>query len=173
MHHQQSAEQSAADATLASTIETISSFLLEQGGTLAQVYGIEPAQLEAAYALAYQYYHQARWQEALTVFEFLCQHQHVERRYQLGRAACLKMLKRHEQALHAYGLAHLMQANDPHSAMHIAQCLLALERRADAVTALESVCALCQGSDLEHTLGRQAAAMLRLLSATEETVCPQ
>lgn len=162
-----------AEQQLASTIDRFSDFLFQQGGSLAQLYNIAPEQLEAAYTLAYQYYHQARWQDALTIFEFLCQHQHTERRYQLGRAACLKMLKRYELALHAYGLAHFMQATDAHSAMQIAQCLIALERRADAVTALESVLALCQDTALQSTLGQQASAMLRLLVTPEEAVCPQ
>lgn len=129
------------------------------GGTLADIYGLDARQLEAAYAHGYSLYNQGRWAPALQVFSFLTCHDHLDRRYHIARAACLQMLKQHEEALRAYSLAQLLDVSDPAVGLHVAECLIALQRKADARTALETV-AMLTGDEAAYAPIRARAAAL-------------
>jgi type III secretion system low calcium response chaperone LcrH/SycD len=137
------------------------------GGTVAALYGLDADELEALYALAYNLYNQARWAQALKLFSFLTFHDHLERRFHLGRAACLQMLKQHEDALRAYGLAYVLDVLDPMVSLRIAECLIALRRKEDALTALETVVALTEAGS-EFAPIRQRAVALATLIRPEE-----
>lgn len=157
----QQSPQSSADIN--AVIDELSSFLLESGGTLSQVYGFEAQEMEAVYAHAYSLYNQARWKEALKIFNFLVVHDHLERRYHVGQAACLQMLKRYDEALKAYGMAHVMNVMDPVVALHIAECLIAQGKKEDALIALESVVAITEDNPKFAELASRARALADLL----------
>ncbi len=151
------------------TAEVVARFLFEQGGRLADIHGATPRELEATYAFAYSLYNQARWREALRVFGFLVQEDHLDRRFHLGRAGCLKMLKRHDDALKAYGIAHLLDVEDPSVGLYVAECLLALGRRGDAKVALETVIAIAGDQPRHADLVRRANAVIRLIEPSRES----
>ena len=142
--------------------QEIADFLFS-GGSIADVYGLEARQLEAAYALGYNLYSQARWAEALRVFSFLTFHAHLDRRFHLGRAACLQVLGRHEQALKAYLLAHVLDVSDPVVGLHVAECLIALRRKAEARTALEAVLAIADEDAVFAPIRARAEALFELI----------
>jgi type III secretion system low calcium response chaperone LcrH/SycD len=133
------------------------------GGTVAALYGLSTKELEPMYALGYSLYNQARWTEALKVFSFLTYHSHLEQRFHVGRAACLQMLKQHEEALRAYGLAYLLDASDPSVSLHIAECLIALGKKEEARGVLENVAELTQGSTPFARIRKRAAALSALI----------
>ncbi|MEJ0035228.1 MAG: SycD/LcrH family type III secretion system chaperone [Gammaproteobacteria bacterium] len=133
------------------------------GGTVAGLYGTTDEDLEAVYALGYNLYNQSRWAEALRVFSFLAMQNHVERRFHVGRGACLLMLKRHEEALRAFGLAHLLDVSDPAVALQFAECLIALRRKDDARVALQTVAALAADEEAYRPIRSRAAALSTLL----------
>ncbi len=145
-------------------IEEITDFLFA-GGTVADLYRIEARQLEAVYAHAFNLYGQARWNEALRIFSFLALQNHLERRFHIGKAACLQMLKRYEDALRAYGLAHVLDVSEPTVALHIAECCIALRRKEDARTALETVMVLADESPAFAPIRARAKALAALLAA--------
>lgn len=157
-------QQTQADAKLAAVAQELAGFMLDDGGTLAQVYGLQDQELEAVYALGFNFYNQARWLDALKVFSFLVAHNHFERRYQVARAACLQMLKQYDEALKAYVIAHVMDITDPLVALHIAECLIAQGKREDALTALETVRAQTEDKPQFAELASRAAALAKLLS---------
>jgi type III secretion system low calcium response chaperone LcrH/SycD len=133
------------------------------GGTVRGFYGIEERELEAVYAHAYHLYNQARWLEAFAVFSFLCMHDHLQRRFHLGRAACLQMLKDHEAALKAYGAAYLLDVSDPTTSLRIAECLIALRRKAEACAVLQTIEDLTAQNPTFAATRTRAAALVALL----------
>ncbi len=151
------------------TAEVVARFLFEQAGRLADIHGATPRELEATYTFAYNLYNQARWHEALRVFSFLVQEDHLDRRFHLGRGGCLKMLKRHEDALKAYGIAHLLDVDDPTVGLYVAECLMALGRRGDAKVALEAVIAIAEDQPRFADLVRRANAVIHLIEPTRES----
>lgn len=141
--------------------------LWRDGVTLAQACGISGEELEAAYAMAYGLYGQGCWDDALQLFDFLCQHSHLERRFHVGRGSCLHMLRQYERALVAYGVAHVMDVEEPSVALRTAECLIALGRHSDALTALETVELLVTGKPEHAALQQRAQALAELLTHTE------
>ncbi|MQA40736.1 SycD/LcrH family type III secretion system chaperone [Rugamonas aquatica] len=156
-----------ASAEASGQVLALAGFLAEHGGTLAQGRGIDQRELEAAYALAYNLYGQARWEDALAMFDFLCAHDHLQRRFHIGRAACLQMHKQYERALVAYGVAHLMDVDDPDVGLRIAECLAGLGRHADARLALATVAVQVEGKPEHDAVGRRAQALFDLLAQVE------
>jgi len=138
--------------------QEIADFLFA-GGAVADIYGLDSRQLEAVYAHGYNLYNQGRWAHALQVFSFLTFHAHLDRRFHIARASCLQMLRRHEEAVKAYLLAHLLDVWDPAVALHVAECLIALRRTSEARTALDSVAVLA-GEDAAFAPIRARAAAL-------------
>ncbi len=69
------------------------------GGTVGQIHGLDTEDLEAVYALGYNLYNQARWDEALRVFCFLSVEDHLDRRFHVARGGCLLMLRRYEEGV--------------------------------------------------------------------------
>lgn len=149
-------------------LDQLAQHLLDHGGTLAQWCGSTAEELDAGYAVAHQLYQQGRWEAALQVFGLLCRQDHMERRFHVGRAACLQMLRRYDAALEAYGVAHVLDVSEPQVALHIAECLIALDRRDDAGTALDSVAALCAGRAGAAATARRAQALATLLTLEKE-----
>lgn len=141
--------------------------LFRDGVTLAQASGITREELEAAYAFAYALYGQARWEEALRLFDFLCQQSHLDRRLHVGRGSCLQMLRQYERALVAYGIAHVMDVEEPGVGLRTAECLIALGRHDDAHTALETVAMLVSGKPEHAALQQRVQALAELLNHTE------
>ncbi|THF57279.1 SycD/LcrH family type III secretion system chaperone [Pseudothauera rhizosphaerae] len=133
------------------------------GGTLAQVLHIDAKEMEAVYAMAYGYYRQARWQEALKAFTFLVAHDQWEKRYLVGRAACLQMLKQYDAALKAYGLAYVLDATDVDVLLHMAECLIGQGKKEEALGLLESVGELAEGKPQFTGQALRAKAMAALL----------
>ena len=54
--------------------------LLKEGYTFADMQGVEPQQLEALYALGYQYYNAQNYEDAARVFQGLCLYEPTEER---------------------------------------------------------------------------------------------
>lgn len=143
--------------------------ILDGTRSLADVYGLTANELDAMYIKGYNLYNQARWSAALVVFDVLAYYDHLESRYHIARAACLKMLSRHEDALKAYGVAHILDIEDPEVAMNIVECLIALHRKADALVALKAVDELTEGNS-QHTQTRARAEALAALIQNEGTL---
>ncbi len=143
-------------------VEQIADLLLA-GGTLASLYHLDPKELDAAYALGYSLYSQARWIEAMKVFSFLCYHDPLDRRFHLARAASLQMVGQHENALQAYGLAFALDVLDPAVGLHIAECLIALHRKDDARAALEGVAELTEDAPQSASIRARAEALMALI----------
>lgn len=151
-------------ANLEQLTQELASFLFDHCGTMAQFYGLESRELEAVYALGYALYNQGRWSDALQVFGSLVRHDHLDRRYQIAAANCLKMQRRFDMALRAYGVAHLLDVTDPHVVLQMGECLIALGNKEDAQAMLDGVGQLASGQPQYAAIADRARALCDLLN---------
>jgi len=130
-----------------------------QGGLTRDFVGIDEREMETAYHYATQLYQQKRYQDASVLFLFLSAHNQWESRYLLGAAGCAQMLGRFEDALSSYGTAASLQMSDPMPQFRIAECLIALNMREEAVETLRFVIDLADAP--EHVALRARARATR------------
>lgn len=136
------------------------------GGTLGELAGLGAADYEEIYATGYELYQAARYDDAAAVFCYLATHNHKERGYHFAYASALQMQGKWHDALHMYGLACSLDPAEPAAYIHIAECLRALGRQAEARATLLTVIALCEGRP-EHQELRTRANAVHALVATE------
>ncbi|WP_226648335.1 SycD/LcrH family type III secretion system chaperone [Microbulbifer variabilis] len=129
---------------------------LEQGGTLADLLDMTPEELKTIYALAYQKYQNCNYQEALPLFQLLCQCNHMESKYLLGLGATRQALSQFELAAEAYSLAAIVDPFDPRPSFHAAECHLALENWMQAGSGFEMTMLRCEGKPEFETLNQKA-----------------
>jgi type III secretion system low calcium response chaperone LcrH/SycD len=122
---------------------------------------------EALYALGYNLYGQARYDEAQKVFQYLVMHHQFDTRYIVALGAALQMLKRHDEAITTFGAAALLDLDDPVPVLHSCECLLALGRTDEAVDGLESVLADCPPGR-NDSVRAKAMGLLSLISTTPQ-----
>ncbi|QND62137.1 SycD/LcrH family type III secretion system chaperone (plasmid) [Mesorhizobium sp. AR07] len=130
---------------------------------LAAVIGITDDELDAVYALGHRFYSAGRYGEALSFFRFLCIHRYIDPRFWFGFGAASQMLGDSANAVRAYGLAALLNDEDPQIPLRAAKCLIKLDQPAAAVSALESVLALSGGNPEHRAFAQHASLMLRQL----------
>lgn len=106
------------------------------GQPLGPMMGISVESQEVIYAAAYNAFKQAKYPEAMQAFSLLMTADHLDRRYHSGFAACLRMQKKHAEALKYYGVASILDLTDPEPVIRMAECHLALGDLEQARTAL-------------------------------------
>jgi len=145
-------------------INEIVDMLLNKGITLGAMRGFTDEEFEAVYALGYNLYNQAKYEEALKAFAFLTFYNHLERRYYKALGACQQMLQRYDQAIQSYSIASVLDITDPEPTLRTAECLLAKGEIEDAKTALELVVADTENKEGMAAMHERAKAMLNLLA---------
>jgi type III secretion system low calcium response chaperone LcrH/SycD len=137
----------------------LTAYLLS-GGTLGALRGCTAEETEVAYTVGYSSYVAGRWAEAVSVFSTLVNLSPHEPRFVRGLASCLQMQEQHEQALGWWGVARLLDSDDPVALFHGCECLVALGRREEALEHLTLL--------LEPGLFRPAEALKRRALALGE-----
>ncbi|MBA1143902.1 MULTISPECIES: SycD/LcrH family type III secretion system chaperone [Mesorhizobium] len=135
---------------------------------LAAVIGISDDELEAVYALGHRFYCVGKYDEALSFFRFLCVHRYIDARFWFGLGAASQMLGDTANAVRAYGLAALLNDQDPQIPLRAAKCFIQLDQPAAAVSALESVMALSGGKPEHENFAQRASLMLQRLRPKTE-----
>lgn len=114
--------------------------IIADGGSLKDISGLEGETVEALYALGYSFYVQDKYEDAESLFQYVCLQSHLEPRYWMALANCRQMLKKHESAIDAYGYTYFLNDDDPWPVIQSAVCYLKLgnkELAADALTLAE------------------------------------
>ncbi|WP_198031295.1 SycD/LcrH family type III secretion system chaperone [Bradyrhizobium sp. th.b2] len=155
----------AADAIDGGATSHLALDLMAGRATLGDVVGITDEELEALYALGYRYYCCGKYERALSFFRFLCLHRHTDARYWLSLAATSQVLEDTEGAVQAYGLAALLNSEDPQIPLRAAECLVKLGRPAAAIVALGDVLTLSAGNTEFDVFAWRARRMLDRLKA--------
>jgi type III secretion system low calcium response chaperone LcrH/SycD len=138
-----------------------------QGARPADAAGVPQKQLEALYALGYNFYTAGRFEDAQTVFQGLCLFDHADSRFWTGLGASLQAGGRFDKAIDVYSMAAMTTGlADPAPIYYAAQCYLKMGRPEEAVAALEGIPALgAEGNAAHAAVKAQAAGLLEALKA--------
>ena len=100
-------------------------YIVYQGGSLAYLKGITKDELEAVYAVAYSQFSQHDYEKAEKLFAFLCMYEHREEKHWMGLGASRQNQKNYQGAAAAYGVAALLDIENPLPALQAGECFLA------------------------------------------------
>jgi type III secretion system low calcium response chaperone LcrH/SycD len=141
---------------------------LSCGETLAEALGCSVKTQEGLYYLAYTFYNQAKYDDAMRVFAYLMTANHVDRRYHSGFGACLHMQQRYREALRHYAAASMLDLTDPGPVMHSAECYLALGDKAQARSSLAYALAQARAHERHHGFVPRLEAMLAFIDSEQQ-----
>ena len=141
---------------------------LLSGHTLATMKGLSARSLEAIYAAAYGLYNQSKYAQAEKLFRFLVLHDHLDRRFCKGLAACLQYQGRHEDAAKYYGAASMLDLTDPEPVVQAAQCLMGLSRLDEAEEALRFAEGQVEGEARHAALAQRVDALQEVIARLRE-----
>lgn len=135
----------------------------EAFGTFGDLYGYSKDELDALYAVGHARYRLGKYQEAHTIFAFLVQQDHFERRYLHALAGSLHMLGNYPEAIKFYGLVLGYDIDDPSVIVPLAECFARIGRRDAAVECLNALVELDTTSPQNPVLMKRANALRSLL----------
>lgn len=118
--------------------------LLMKGGTFGDLHGFKPEDIEAVYSVGFASYQAGKFDEAETVFRFAVFYNHLEPKYLLALGAAQQAQRKYEEAIKTYAGIALIDLHEIRAYYHIAECLLALERRDEAVDMLKEAVRLAK-----------------------------
>ncbi len=114
--------------------------LLNKGYSLADIAGLTSEHLEALYALAYQYYQVGSYTEAKNIFSALCLYDCHEIKFFMGLGASLQALGEYQKAADTYSVACTLSGLVDTKSMYFAAiCLLKINKKDEAIAALEAI----------------------------------
>jgi len=82
--------------------------------------------LRILYSLAYSLYQSGDYGQAKLIFHQLVVSKPLKQKYWLGLGACLQLEKSYTEALKAWGMASILDGEDPTPHFHAAECSFAL-----------------------------------------------
>ena len=151
------------DALIAKTREVMEN--LEAGGTLQSHFDLGDDDMEAIYALAHGQFAARKYDKAADLFKFLCLCDHKEPRWFYGLGMAKQHTADYAGAAEAYGMATLLDTDDPLPQAQAGYCLMFLERWSEAQSALEGAVMACEDNEEHAALKRQAEGMLATAKA--------
>jgi type III secretion system low calcium response chaperone LcrH/SycD len=114
----------------------LSTQFFADGNTLKNIKGLTNEHMDAVYSAAHTLYENAKYEKALTMFQFLCVYDHLKKKHWVGLGACQQMLKNYPKAIDAYSFATLLDLEDPRPPLYAADCHLQLGNLTSAASAL-------------------------------------
>lgn len=145
---------------------------LRAGGTLAEWVGVEDEELEAAYALAGFFYGRDEYDTALRLYGLLLMGNPHDRRFAIGMAMSKQMLEQYEDAIGYYANALAMDFDDPLPSYHIAECLMHLGKRNEALQTLTLCLSRARGPE-HQAIQQRAMDLQRLLITASKSAANQ
>ena len=143
---------------------------LEQGATLADVFGISREAMESGYAYAYNLYKAGNYKDAENMFRGLCMYDGNDARFWMGLAGCLQAREEIPLAVDTYGMAGLAGGlKDPAPFYYGGLCYLKLGDGENAAVAFQA--ALTYGDDANpahRQCHERIRALLETLAQTRE-----
>ena len=123
--------------------------------------GIDDAQLNAVYSLAFSYYSTGRYDEALKLFKFLVMFDHLSQKFWTGLGSTHQMLKNYDEAIAAYAQAAILDLENPKPMYYAAICHIAKGDKVSAASAVRAIEMFCTKKDAKTIPFLQKAAQLR------------
>ena len=151
-------------AVMAKFEELVRHFL--GGHTLKSYAGMGRDEMEAIYATAHNFFQGGNLDKATELMKLLCLYDHTEFRWFYGFGTVRQAAKDWPKALEAYGLATLLDMEDPRPQAQAGYCLMALERWPEAESALEGAILACDNQAPRHAdVKKQAEELLSIAKA--------
>jgi type III secretion system low calcium response chaperone LcrH/SycD len=148
----------------------VASQLFARCGTLSDISGLEPQQLDAVYSQAYHLYEQGKNEQAARLFQFLCLYNHWEKSYWMGLAASRQALKQYPQAIEAYSYLTVLDPANPQAPLHGAYCYLAMDDLEGAEKSLSAVMHLANQEKKYAILREQAELLLYVVEEKKQQI---
>jgi len=133
------------------------------GGTLAELRGLSPQDMEAIYGLAYNFYTRNKWQQAEKTFAFLCVYSHFDKRFWKGLAASRQMGKKYLPAADAYSYMAICDIEDPEPHFQAARCLIAAKQLKKAASAVDAAIGLAKKNSTFKEIEEAASQLKKTL----------
>ena len=140
------------------------------GGTLRGLLEIGDDELEAIYAVAYNHFTARKFDKAIDLFKFLCLYDHTEPRWFYSLGIAQQQAGDHEGALNSYGVATILDVEDPRPQAQAGYCLMALGRWKEAKDAFDGATIACGDDPVHAGVKKQCESML---TAVEKNVKPE
>ena len=137
--------------------------VIADGGTLKDVRGLSDKDIEAIYAVGFNFYNQAKYDQAEPMFQFACMYAHDQARYWMALGNCRQMVKNYQGAIDAYGFAYIQDITNPWSAIQAAICYLALQNKEFAAQSLELAEKTIANNKPDETAKQRIAALRQAL----------
>ena len=129
--------------------------------------GIDDAQLNAVYSLAFSYYSTGRYDDALKLFKFLVMFDHLNQKFWTGLGSTHQMLKNYDEAIAAYAQAAILDLENPKPMYYAAICHIAKGDKVSAASAIRAIEMFCTKKDAKTLSFIQKAAQLRMALGDE------
>ncbi|NGX60903.1 MAG: Chaperone protein IpgC [Chlamydiae bacterium] len=135
----QNLDDSQLEAVAADVLEKMN----EKGMSLKEATGVSEESLEEMYALAYGYYNQGKFEEAVSLFKFLSIASPDTYRYVLGMAASFHQLKSYKEAATGFYLALNLEPN-PFAGYYLLDAFLKQDLFDEAREFIDLLLELCE-----------------------------
>lgn len=129
------------------------------GISLVQQGQISQTDVEALYALGFNYYCQKNFAKAEGIFEYAVRFDPYHLGIVNGLAAARKVQGKYDDALKAYALAGLLDLSDPKPSFYAAECFFAKQQWAACNDALDAALGLAEDDDKYKKLCTQIEKM--------------
>ncbi|OED40826.1 hypothetical protein ACH42_15775 [Endozoicomonas sp. (ex Bugula neritina AB1)] len=111
---------------------------LAKGGSMKELRGIDQAQLDVMYAIAYGRYNSALYNDSLLIFKHLCLLDHINAKYFLGLGVTQVALHQYAQAAATLNHAEKLNNKDPRASLAMAGCFVEMRKLPLAKQALKT-----------------------------------
>ncbi|AFS24624.1 SycD/LcrH family type III secretion system chaperone [Chlamydia psittaci] len=116
---------------------------LDAGLTLQQILGLSDVLLEEIYTIAYSFYSQGKYNEAIGLFQILTASKPQCYKYILGLSSCYHQLKMYNEAAFGFFLAFDAEPNNPIPPYYIADSLMKIDQTEESRDFLDITIDIC------------------------------
>lgn len=132
----------------------------QEGKSLQETLNVSDSLLEEIYGVAYSYYSQGKYKEAISLFYFIISVTPKNAKYAFGFAASLYQLKDYENAVLGFYMAHAVNQKDPLSAFYVADCCLKMNQNQEADHFLD-LAIHAAGTDGTHATLKERCTLIK------------
>lgn len=127
-----------------------------EGMTLKEATGVSDEALEEIYSLAYTFYNQGKYKEAMALFQYLSLTASSTYKYLFGLAACYHQVQAYEQAAVGFYVALNIEPEDPIPAYYIMDCFLKQDLYEEAEEFADITITICEDKEPYRELKQRA-----------------
>ncbi|MEG0036821.1 MAG: SycD/LcrH family type III secretion system chaperone [Victivallaceae bacterium] len=136
---------------------------LAEGKNLQDILGLSNTVLEEIYTMAYSFYSQGKYYEAIGLFQVLAASKPGSYKYMLGLSSCLHQLKMYDEAAFGFFLAFDNDPTNPIPAYYIADTFLKSDRPEEAQDFIDITLKVCGNKPEYKMLKERCQVMLEAI----------